>query len=76
MARIPMGGRLVNRLRIARAEADLSQSDLAAMVGVTRQTICSIETGQYCPSTLLAFLLARALGKPVDQLFMLEGVEP
>ena len=70
-----MDGRLVNRLKVARAEAGLSQSDLAAMVGVTRQTICSIETGQYCPSTLLAFLLARALGKPVDQLFMLEGVE-
>ena len=73
MARTPMDGQLVNRLRVARAEANLSQSDLAAMVGVTRQTICSIETGQYCPSTLLAFLLARALGKPVDHLFMLEG---
>jgi len=72
---MPMEGRLVNRLKVARAEANLSQSDLAAMVGVTRQTICSIEIGQYCPSTLLAFLLARALGKPVDQLFMLEGVE-
>ncbi len=75
MGRTPTEGRLVNRLKVARAEAGLSQSDLAAMVGVTRQTICSIETGQYCPSTLLAFLLARALGKPVDQLFMLEGVE-
>ncbi len=75
MARMPMEGRLVNRLKVARAEAGLSQSDLAAMVGVTRQTICSIETGQYCPSTLLAFLLARALAKPVDQLFMLEGAE-
>ncbi len=75
MARMPMEGRLVNRLKVARAEAGLSQSDLAAMVGVTRQTICSIETGQYCPSTLLAFLLARALGKPVDQLFALEGDE-
>ena len=75
MGRTPMEGRLANRLKVARAEAGLSQSDLAAMVGVTRQTICSIETGQYCPSTLLAFLLARALGKPVDQLFMLEGAE-
>jgi putative transcriptional regulator len=67
------GVRLGNRLKVARAENDLSQSDLARAVGVTRQTISSIETGQYCPSTLLAFLLARRLGKRVDELFYLEG---
>ena len=68
-----MNTRLANRLKVARAEDGLSQSDLAAMVGVTRQTISSIETGQYCPSTLLAFLIARALGKQVEELFLLEG---
>ncbi len=67
------GVRLGNRLKVARAERDLSQTDLAQAVGVTRQTISSIETGQYCPSTLLAFLLARRLGKRVDELFYLKG---
>ena len=65
--------RLVNRLRVARAERDLSQTDLAALVGVSRQTISSIETGQYVPSTMLALQLARALAVPVADLFWLEG---
>ncbi len=65
--------RLRNRLKVARAEHNLSQEDLARLVGVTRQTISSIETGQYCPSALLAFLLAQKLGKAVDHLFFLEG---
>ena len=65
--------RLLNRLRIARAEGDLSQDQLARAAGVSRQTISSIETGQYCPSTLLAFRLARVLGVRVDELFWLQG---
>jgi putative transcriptional regulator len=65
--------RLGNRLKVARAERRLSQEQLAALARVTRQTISSIETGQYCPSTLLAFTLARELGKPVEELFYLEG---
>lgn len=68
--------RLRNRLKVARAERDISQEELARLVGVTRQTISSIETGQYCPSALLAFLLARRLGKAVDQLFFIEGDGP
>lgn len=64
---------LLNRLRVARAERDLSQDQLARAAGVSRQTISSIETGQYCPSTLLAFRLARVLGVRVDRLFWLEG---
>ena len=58
--------RLLNRLRVARAERDLSQEQLAGAAGVSRQTISSIETGQYCPSTVLAFRLARVLGVRVD----------
>ncbi len=65
--------RLLNRLRVARAERDLSQSELARSAGVSRQTISSIETGQYCPSALLAFRLARALAVRVDDLFWIEG---
>ncbi len=64
---------LANRLRVARAEGDLSQDRLAQAVGVSRQTISSIETGQYCPSALLAFRLARVLRVRVDELFWLEG---
>ncbi len=65
--------RLSNHLKVARAERNLSQEDLARLAGVTRQTISSIETGQYCPSALLAFVLSKRLDKPVDQLFYLEG---
>lgn len=65
--------RLANRLRVARAERDLSQTQLAEAVEVSRQTISSIETGQYCPSALLAFRLAAALDKRVDELFWIEG---
>jgi putative transcriptional regulator len=65
--------RLGNRMKVARAERGLSQEGLAALVGVTRQTVSSIETGQYGPSALLAFLLAKALGKRVEDLFFLEG---
>lgn len=68
--------RLGNRLKIARAERGLSQGELAALVGVTRQTISAIETRQYCPSALLAFLLAQQFGKRVDELFFLEGETP
>ena len=60
---------LGNRLKVARAEKDLSQEDLAKLAGVTRQTICSIETGQYCPSALLAFVLADKLGQGVAWLY-------
>ena len=60
-------------LRVARTELDLSQEQLGRVVGVSRQTISSIETGQYCPSTLLALRLAQAVGEPVERLFWLEG---
>jgi len=63
---------LGNRLRVARAERDLSQTDLARLAGVTRQTISSIETGQYCPSALLAFRLSECLHMAVDELFYLK----
>jgi putative transcriptional regulator len=68
-----MARTLGNRLKVARAERNLSQDQLARLAGVTRQTISSIETGLYCPSALLAFTLAERIGKPVDELFFLEG---
>lgn len=68
--------RLENRLRVARAELRLSQEELARQAGVTRQTISSIENGQYVPSALLAFVLARELKKPVTEVFYLEDAAP
>jgi putative transcriptional regulator len=68
--------RLENRLKVARAEKGLSQGQLAELASVTRQTISSIETGQYVPSALLAFILARRLDKRIDELFTLVGDEP
>lgn len=64
---------LRNRLKVARAERDLSQEQLANLAGVTRQTIGSIETGQYCPTTKLALILSKCLDKRIEDLFYLEG---
>lgn len=64
--------RLCNRLKVARAEKSLSQEKLALLAGVTRQTISSIETGQFNPSALLALTLAQRLDKRVEDLFFLE----
>ncbi len=63
---------LKNRLKIARAEKNLSQTALASMVGVSRQTICSIETGQFNPTAKLALILCIALDKKFEDLFYFE----
>lgn len=63
---------LKNRLKVARAEKELSQGDLANMVGVSRQTISSIEINQYCPSAKLALLICIALDKTFEELFYFE----
>jgi putative transcriptional regulator len=52
---------------------ELSQQQLADLVGVCRQTIVSIERGDYAPSVKLALLLAEKLGATVEDLFVLEG---
>ncbi len=51
----------------------MSQEQLAGAAGVSRQTISSIETGQYCPSSVLALRLAHVLGQRFEDLFWLEG---
>lgn len=63
---------LRNRVKVARAEKNLSQTELAELTGVTRQTIGAIESGQFSPSTKLALLLAAVLGKKIEDLFYLE----
>ena len=60
---------LRNRLKEARAEKKLSQSALAELVGVSRNTISSIETGQFTPSAKLALILCIALDKKFEELF-------
>ena len=66
---------LKNRLRELRAEHDLTQAALAEQVAVSRKTINTIENGVFIPSTLLALKLARALGRPVEDLFSLDERE-
>jgi putative transcriptional regulator len=63
---------LKNRLKVARAELNISQDQLANMAGVSRQTISSIENGQYSPTAKLALILAKCLQKKFEDLFYLE----
>jgi len=66
-----MAERLINHLRTERAKRGLTQAELAALVGVSRKTINTVENEVFVPSTLLALRLARALATPVDRLFEL-----
>ena len=60
---------LRNKLADFRKEKGLSQSDLAKLVGVSRNTISSIETGQYQPTAKLALLICIALDKKFEEMF-------
>jgi len=62
---------LKNHIKQHRARLDITQEELGKMVGVRRQTILSIEKGQYNPSALLAFRIAKALGMRADELYEL-----
>jgi putative transcriptional regulator len=64
---------LSNRLKVLRAERDLTQDELAQRVRVTRKTINTVERGVFVPSTVLALKLARELGVSVEEIFHLEG---
>ena len=61
-----------NRLKVLRAEQDLTQEQLAEAAGLSRQTIHSIEKGKTIPSLHVAFKLARALGAAIDDVFIHE----
>ena len=58
-----------NKLRELRAEREWSQGDLAAKLGVSRQTVNAIETEKYDPSLPLAFLIARLFKRPIEEIF-------
>lgn len=63
---------LNNKIRVARAEKKISQDQLAKDIGVSRQTISSIENLQFCPSAKLALLICIALDKSFEELFYFE----
>lgn len=58
-----------NRVREERIQREMSQAELAGALGVSRQTIISIENGRYLPSLPLAFRIARFFQLPVEQIF-------
>ncbi|MBU1036857.1 helix-turn-helix transcriptional regulator [Patescibacteria group bacterium] len=58
-----------NRIKIYRAEFDLTQEDLANKVGVTRQTIIAMEQNKYVPSLELVFKVAKVFNQPIENIF-------
>ena len=65
-------GRITNSIRTLRLAAGLTQQDLAERVEATRQTVIAIEAGKYAPSLELAFRIAAAFDKSVDEVFRYE----
>ena len=63
---------LGNHLKVQRARKNLTQEDLAGLVGVTRPTINFVENRRFVPSALLAMKIARAFGVPFEEVFFLE----
>lgn len=62
--------KVTNSIRALRfAHGEMTQADLAALLGVTRQTVIAIEHGRYSPSLELAFQIARVFGVPLDEVF-------
>ncbi len=58
-----------NRLKVLRAEHDLTQADLASKLDVSRQTIIAIEKGKFDPSLSLAFKVSRLFEQPIEEIF-------
>jgi putative transcriptional regulator len=67
------GFKIVNHIRRLRFDAgEMTQAQLAERTGVTRQTIIAVEAGKYAPSLELAFKIAAAFGKPLEEVFRYE----
>jgi putative transcriptional regulator len=58
-----------NRLKVLRAERDLSQAQLADLLGIARQTVVALEAGKYAPSLPLAFKIGKIFSKAVEEVF-------
>ncbi|MGF1549230.1 MAG: helix-turn-helix transcriptional regulator [Sphingomonadaceae bacterium] len=71
-----MADRLLNRVRELREAEGWTQIELAERMGVSRKTVNTIENGIFMPSTIVALKMARALGKPVEEIFWLGRREP
>ncbi len=61
-----------NSLRVERAIKNITQGELAELIGVSRQTINTIESNKYVPSTVLALKIAKVFGKAVEEIFILD----
>ena len=61
-----------NNLRIQRAIKNITQAELADLIKVSRQTINTIESGKYVPSTVLALKMAKVFNRPIEEIFELE----
>ncbi|GAA3698560.1 helix-turn-helix transcriptional regulator [Nonomuraea antimicrobica] len=73
---MPKPTKITNSLRYLRfTSGEMTQADLAARVGVTRQTIIAIEQGRYSPSLEMAFQLARVFGVPLEEVFQYPDAE-
>ena len=64
-----------NNLKVERAIKDITQDDLAKLIGVSRQTINAMEKNKYVPSTVLSLKIAKVFGKPVEDVFFLEETD-
>jgi len=64
-----------NNLKVERAIKNITQDDLAKVIGVTRQAINAVELCKYVPSTVLALKLSEFFGKPVNEIFFLEKTD-
>lgn len=62
---------MTNNIKVARAIKNISQEELAKIIGVSRQTINAMEKGKYVPSTVLALKIARYFQQPVESIFIL-----
>jgi putative transcriptional regulator len=63
---------MINHVKSYRVELGITQQELADLLKVSRQTIFSIETGKYVPSTILSLKISKIFNKPVEKIFVLE----
>lgn len=64
-----------NTIKVERAKKNWTQEDLAGKIGISRQSVNSIETGKFIPSTVLALKMARVFGTTVESIFELEKLD-
>ncbi|VWX38682.1 MULTISPECIES: helix-turn-helix transcriptional regulator [Exiguobacterium] len=68
--------KLSNRVKALRRQTDWTQEQFADLIGVTRQTVISLEKGSYTPSLLLAMQIAKVFDRPIEDIFYLEEESP